>query len=90
MIKEKKQIVIGDVKIGNGAPVSVQSMVNTKTDDIKSTLKQIKELKECGCEIVRLAVLNKDCAKAIKEIKKKLNTSRYNIFDFFNKNKVFI
>ncbi len=68
---EKKQIQIGNVKIGNGAPISVQSMTNTKTDDIKATLDQIKKLKECGCEIVRLAVLNKNCADAIKEIKKK-------------------
>ncbi len=71
MAKDKKQITIGDIKIGNGAPVSVQSMTNTKTDDIKATLYQIEQLKEEGCEIIRLAVLNKDCATAIKEIKKK-------------------
>lgn len=68
---EKIQIQIGDVKIGAGAPVSVQSMTNTKTDDIEKTLKQINELKEAGCEIVRLAVLNKNCAEALSEIKKK-------------------
>ena len=71
MVIQKKQIRIGDVLIGGGAPVSVQSMTNTKTDDVKATLNQIKELKDCGCEIVRLAVLNKNCADAIKEIKKK-------------------
>lgn len=71
MAINKKQIVIGNVKIGSGAPVSVQSMTNTKTDDIKATLNQINELNDVGCEIVRLAVLNKDCAMAIKEIKKK-------------------
>ena len=68
---EKIQIKIGDVKIGAGAPVSVQSMTNTKTDDVQGTLKQICELKDIGCEIVRLAVLNKDCAQKIKEIKQK-------------------
>ncbi len=68
---EKIQIKIGDVKIGAGAPVSVQSMTNTKTDDVEGTLKQINELKEAGCEIVRLAVLNKDCAQKIKDIKNK-------------------
>ena len=68
---EKIQIKIGDVKIGAGAPISVQSMTNTKTDDVDATLKQICALKEKGCEIVRLAVLNKDCAQKIKEIKNK-------------------
>ena len=68
---KKIQIKIGDVKIGAGAPVSVQSMTNTKTDDVQGTLKQICELKDMGCEIVRLAVLNKDCAQKIKEIKQK-------------------
>ena len=68
---EKIQIKIGDVKIGAGAPVSVQSMTNTKTDDVVATLKQIEELKDAGCEIVRLAVLNRECAQKIKEIKNK-------------------
>ena len=68
---EKVQIKIGDIKIGAGAPVSVQSMTNTKTDDIKGTLAQINELATAGCEIIRLAVLNKNCAEALKEITKK-------------------
>lgn len=68
---EKIQIKIGDVKIGAGAPVSVQSMTNTKTDNVEATLKQINELYEAGCEIVRLAVLNKECASKLKEIKEK-------------------
>ena len=62
---EKVQIKIGDIKIGAGAPVSVQSMTNTKTDDIKGTLAQINELATAGCEIIRLAVLNKNCAEEI-------------------------
>lgn len=68
---EKIQIKIGDVKIGAGAPVSVQSMTNTKTEDTKATLNQIQQLKDEGCEIIRLAVLNAQCAKNIKEIKNK-------------------
>lgn len=68
---EKIQIKIGDVKIGAGAPVSVQSMTNAKTEDVKATLEQIRQLADEGCEIVRLAVLNKDCAQKIKEIKNK-------------------
>ena len=72
MIKRRisKQIQIGNVKIGGDAPVSVQSMCNTDTRDVKATHAQIQELEDAGCEIVRLAVLNKDAASAIKEIKK--------------------
>ncbi len=75
MIKRRisKQISIGDVKIGGGAPISVQTMCNTDTRDIESTLNQIKEFEQAGCDIVRLAVLNKDAAAAIKELVKKSN-----------------
>lgn len=73
MIKRRnsKQICIGNVKIGGGAPISVQSMCNTDTRDIEATVRQIKEFSNAGCEIARLAVLNKDAAKAIKEIVKR-------------------
>lgn len=67
---EKIKIKIGSVEIGGGAPISIQSMTNTKTDDIKATLNQIEELYEAGCDIVRLAVLNKNCALALGEIVK--------------------
>ena len=67
---EKIQIKIGDVKIGAGAPISIQSMTITKTDDTYKTLKQIEALANEGCEIIRLAVLNKNCAYALKEIVK--------------------
>lgn len=70
---KKIQIKIGDVLIGDGAPISVQSMTNTPTDDVKKTVEQINELQKAGCDIVRLAVLNKTCAEAIKEIKNKTN-----------------
>lgn len=73
MIKRRnsKQICIGNVKIGGGAPISVQSMCNTDTRDIEATVRQIKEFADASCEIARLAVLNKDAAEAIKEIVKR-------------------
>ncbi len=72
MIKRRKskEISIGNVKIGNNSPISVQSMCNTDTRNVSETLHQIQELAEAGCEIVRLAVLNKDAAEAIKQIVK--------------------
>ena len=72
MIKRRKskEISIGNVKIGNNNPISVQSMCNTDTRDIKQTSKQIKELAEADCDIVRLAVLNKYAADAIKDLVK--------------------
>lgn len=69
--RETKQISIGNIKIGGDAPVSVQSMCNTDTRDAARTLEQINELTAAGCDIVRLAVLNKDAAESIKEIVKK-------------------
>lgn len=69
--RKSKQISIGDVKIGGDAPISVQSMCNTDTRDVTKTLAQIDELTTAGCEIIRLAVLNKDAAASIKQIAKK-------------------
>jgi (E)-4-hydroxy-3-methylbut-2-enyl-diphosphate synthase len=72
MIKRRtsKQIRVGDVLIGGGAPVSVQSMTNTDTRDVMSTIDQIKQLEEVDCEIIRLAVPDMQAAEAIEEIKK--------------------
>ncbi len=69
--RKSKQISIGNVKVGGDAPISVQSMCNTDTRNVEATLDQIGELAAAGCEIVRLAVLNKDAAAAIKDIVKK-------------------
>lgn len=69
--RKSKQISIGNIKIGGDAPISVQSMCNTDTRNIDLTLAQISELSEAGCELVRLAVLNKDAASAIKILVKK-------------------
>lgn len=68
--RKSKQISIGDVKIGGDAPITVQSMCNTDTRNVQATLKQINELSDAGCELVRLAVLNKDAAVAIKDLVK--------------------
>src|SRR5512134_1090235 len=68
--KQTRQITLGSVKIGGGAPVAVQSMCNTDTRDVRATLAQIAKLEEAGCEIVRLAVPDEDAAKALGKIKK--------------------
>lgn len=70
---QTKQIVVGNVKIGGQNKVVIQSMTNTKTKDIKSTVKQIKLLEKEGCEIIRVACLDIEDAKAIKEIKKQIS-----------------
>lgn len=66
--KLTRSVNIGGVTIGGGAPVVVQSMTNTDTRDVESTLKQIRALSQAGCEVVRLAVLDQDAAFALKEI----------------------
>jgi len=65
-----KPIQIGTVTIGGGAPIVVQSMTNTDTRDVISTIRQIKELEEAGCEVIRVAVPDKQAAEAISAIKK--------------------
>ena len=65
-----KQILVGGVAVGGGAPVSIQSMCNTDTRDPAATLAQIKALAAAGCEIVRVAVPDRAAAEAIEAIKK--------------------
>lgn len=64
------KVRVGDIEIGGDAPISIQSMTNTDTRDIKATLKQIEELKEAGCHIVRCAIPDNEAAEAFKKIKK--------------------
>ena len=71
--KDTKQIKVGNVVIGGQNKVVIQSMCNTKTKDIESTVNQIKKLQEVGCEIVRVACLDIEDAKAIQEIKSKIS-----------------
>lgn len=63
-----KQIKVGNIYIGGGAPVSIQSMTNTKTCDVESTVSQILALKKAGCSIVRFTVNTKEAAGAVKDI----------------------
>ena len=51
-----KRLMVGDVAVGGGAPVSIQSMCNTKTDDVRATVDQIHALEAAGCEIIRIAI----------------------------------
>ena len=68
--KKTREINVGDVKIGNNNPISVQSMTNTLTTDIKLTLKQIEAIAEEGADLVRVSIPDEDSAKALKEISK--------------------
>ncbi len=69
----KRQVSVGSVKIGGDSPISIQSMTNTDTRDIKSTVAQISRLASVGCEIVRAAVPDMEAATAISAIKKQIS-----------------
>lgn len=71
--RKSKKIMIKDVGIGGDSPITVQSMTNTKTDDIKSTIQQILTLEEAGCDIIRVAVPDMASVDAISEIKKQIH-----------------
>lgn len=70
--KETKKIYVGDVPVGGDSFISIQSMTNTNTKDVKSTVSQIKKLEEAGCDIIRMAVNDLDDAAALREIKKEI------------------
>ena len=67
--RQTKQINVGNVKIGGGAPISVQSMTNTDTRDAEATIAQIKRLEDAGCEIIRCAIVDESAANALRTIK---------------------
>ena len=71
--KTTKEIKIGNLKIGAGNPIAIQSMTKTNTSDITATVKQIHELEKEGCQIVRCAVPDRAAALALREIKKQIN-----------------
>ena len=75
MIKRRvtKPLYVGDVKVGGDAPVSVQSMTKTDTRDVAATVRQIKELEEAGCEIIRAAVPDMEAAEALAEIRRQID-----------------
>jgi (E)-4-hydroxy-3-methylbut-2-enyl-diphosphate synthase len=70
--KKTRHVYVGPVKIGDGAPIAVQSMTCTDTRDVEATVSQIKRLEDAGCEIVRVAVPNMEAAQAIADIKRKI------------------
>ena len=70
---QTKVIQIGNVKIGGSYPVAIQSMTNTKTEDVEATVKQILALERAGCEIIRCAVPTMEAAEALREIKRRIH-----------------
>ena len=66
-------VKIGDRVIGGGNPILIQSMTNTKTEDVEATVKQIQALTEAGCDIIRCAVPTMEAARALSEIKKQIS-----------------
>lgn len=70
--KKTKEVQIGNRVIGGGNPILIQSMTNTKTEDVEATVAQIKQLTAAGCDIIRCAVPAMEAAEAVKEIKKQI------------------
>lgn len=68
-----RKVMVGNVAIGGDSPITVQSMTNTKTYDVDSTVSQILSLEEAGCEIIRVAVPDMESARAISKIKKQIH-----------------
>ena len=68
-----KRVMVGNVPIGGGAPIAIQSMTNTKTEDVAATVAQINYLAAAGCQIIRCAVPTMEAALALREIKKQIN-----------------
>jgi (E)-4-hydroxy-3-methylbut-2-enyl-diphosphate synthase len=68
-----KQLHIGQVKVGGGAPIAVQSMTKTDTRDVRATVAQIKKLEQCGCDIIRVAIPDREAAAALAKIKKSVS-----------------
>ena len=73
MRKKTRLVQIGDKKIGSGNPILIQSMCNTKTEDVGATVDQILRLEDAGCDIIRVAVPNSEAARAIAQIKKQIH-----------------
>jgi (E)-4-hydroxy-3-methylbut-2-enyl-diphosphate synthase len=71
--RKSKRIYVGNVPIGDGAPIAVQSMTNTDTNDVDATVAQIKEIEAAGADIVRVSVPTMEAAEAFKEIKKRVD-----------------
>ena len=68
-----KQILVGGVPVGGNAPIPIQSMCNTRTDDVAATVAQIKRLEAAGCEIIRVAVPDMAAARAVGAIREQIS-----------------
>ena len=68
-----KRLLVGGVPVGGGAPVTIQSMCSTRTDDVAATAAQIKELEAAGCELVRVAIPDRAAAEAVDKIKEQIS-----------------
>ncbi|MDD6789228.1 MAG: flavodoxin-dependent (E)-4-hydroxy-3-methylbut-2-enyl-diphosphate synthase, partial [Lachnospira sp.] len=68
-----REVAIGSVRIGGNNPIAIQSMTNTRTEDVKATVDQIIRLENAGCQIVRCTVPTPEAALALKEIKKQIH-----------------
>jgi (E)-4-hydroxy-3-methylbut-2-enyl-diphosphate synthase len=77
--KNTHSVIVGNVKVGGGAPIVIQSMTNTDTTDIASTVKQIMELSDAGSELVRITVNNEEAAQAVPAIRNELNRKGYSV-----------
>jgi len=71
--RKTKKVFFADVAVGGDSPISIQSMTNTKTTDVKNTVKQIHKLEKAGCELIRVAIPDIESAKKIKDIKEKIS-----------------
>ena len=67
-----RTVAVGDVLLGGGSPIAVQSMTNTRTEDAAATAAQIRRLEEAGCEIVRVTVPTPEAARALREIRRRI------------------
>lgn len=72
-MKKTREVKVGNLIIGGGNKVIIQSMTNTTTSDVEKTVAQIRELEKAGCELVRMTINNLEAAEAIKEIKKRVS-----------------
>lgn len=77
--KNTQQVLVGDIKVGGGAPIVVQSMTNTDTADVTGTVKQIMELATTGSELVRITVNSDEAAKAVPEIRNQLTQKGFSV-----------
>ena len=67
-----KKLLVGGVPLGGGAPIPIQSMTNTPTEDVEATVRQIHRLEQAGCDIVRVAVPHRKAAKAVGAIREQI------------------